>query len=413
MGEGGPDTTGRDYLELFVAIARLRSRDKTVRQPEDMTTDLIQLRRACDLLELEFSETAAAFSATDEADRLGSSTPIDWIRHNCRMAGGQSADRVAVGRALAELPQSTRAVEAGEIGFAHLTVMARTHHALRQSGSDSEFDESDLLSRARECSVGRLWRACQHLKHQLDPTVFTRDEKMAAESRYLRLTSKDDGSLIINGWLDPIGGAAVRTALDPLARFSGADDERGVYHRYGDALVELSTFALDSGRIPNRATNRPHLQVTTTVETLRGLVGAPAADLELGAPISAAAVRRLACDATIRRVLVDAKSVIVDVGRASRVVSPAMRRALDARDGSCRWPGCEKPAAWSAAHHLTHWIDGGATDLANLILLCPKHHDLVHDGGWQIILTEEGKVETVRPAPITYGFGRSPDTAAA
>ncbi|HYM50838.1 MAG TPA: DUF222 domain-containing protein, partial [Candidatus Limnocylindrales bacterium] len=354
MGEEGPDTTDRDYLDLFAAIARLRARDRSTRLPEAMTTDLIQLRRACDLLELEFSEIAAAFSETNEADRQGSSTPIDWIRHHCHMAGGQAAHRVTVGRALGSLTQTVQAVDRGEIGFAHLTVIARTEQGLKESGCPEAFDETDLLAQARELSVGRLWRVCDHVRHANDLRSFALAERAAVEARYLRLTTKDDGSLIINGWLDPTGGAAVRTALEPLARRDGADDRRDLYHRNADALVELSTFALDNGRVPQRVTHRPHLQVTTSLETLQGLAGAPAADLERGAPISSVAIRRLACDGTIRRVLLDPKSLIVDVGRARRVVTAATREALTARDRHCRWPGCDRQSSWSAAHHLTH-----------------------------------------------------------
>jgi hypothetical protein len=407
------DLTNQPFGNLFAAIAEVRARQKASRRPADLATELITLRHACDLLELDFSGTAAAFSETEEYEVQGSTTPIDWIRHNCRMGGSQAADRVAVGRAMTRLAESAQAVENGEIGFAHLIVMGRTHRALDRAGVAYDFDETQLLARAREGSVGSLWRVCEHLRHSVDPRCFAEDERLAAEARYLRMTTKDDGSLIMNGWLDPAGGAAVRTALEPLARPSGADDERGREHRFADALVELSTYALDNGHIPERASNRPHLAVTTSLETLRGLKGAPAADMELAAPISAEAVRRLACEATIRRILLDPQSAIIDVGRARRVVSPAIRDALNTRDRTCQWPGCTRPFSWSAAHHLVHWVDGGATNLDNLILLCHRHHKMVHEGGWQIIRTENGTIQTIRPAPIEYTFARGPDTVAA
>ncbi|HYM50236.1 MAG TPA: DUF222 domain-containing protein [Candidatus Limnocylindrales bacterium] len=413
MGPDGDDQSDREFLLLFAAIGRFRSRDKARRQPADLAADLIRLRRACDLLELDFSETAAAFSATNEDQNQGSTTPIDWIRHHCRMSGGAAADRVAVGEALPRLDESARAVEAGEIGFAHLLVMARTHRVFLDSGSADEFDETELLAQAREISVGRLWRVCQHLRHAVDQKAIIDAERRAAEARYLRLTTKDDGSLIVTGWFDAIGGAAVRTALEPLARKAGADDDRGREHRYADALIELSTFALETGQVPDQASNRPHLMVTTSLETLRGLKGAPAAELDRAAPISSEAVQRLACDATIRRVLLDSHSLVTDVGRARRVVSPATRAALNARDRTCQWPGCERPQSWSAAHHLLHWTQGGATDLGNLILLCHRHHQMVHEGGWQVVRTEDGVIRTIRPAPLPIAYVREPATAVA
>ncbi|HEY4887538.1 MAG TPA: HNH endonuclease signature motif containing protein, partial [Candidatus Dormibacteraeota bacterium] len=87
---------------------------------------------------------------------------------------------------------------------------------------------------------------------------------------------------------------------------------------------------------------------------------------------------------------------------SKRVVSEPGRRALKARDGSCRWPGCDRPASWSAAHHVVHWIRGGTTDLDNLILLCHRHHWMVHEGNWQIVRGEDGRMLTIPPT-VTFG----------
>ena len=138
------------------------------------------------------------------------------------------------------------------------------------------------------------------------------------------------------------------------------------------------------------------------METLLGLAGAPAAELEFSPPISARAVQRLACDSTVTRVLLGSDSAVIDVGRARRVVSGATRRALNLRDGGCRWPaGCGRPASWTEAHHLIHWVDDGPTDLSNLILLCHRHHMRVHEAGWQLVRTDEGRLLTV-PPPVDW-----------
>lgn len=106
------------------------------------------------------------------------------------------------------------------------------------------------------------------------------------------------------------------------------------------------------------------------------------AETEYGHPLPQASLRRLACDATLTRLLLDSHSQPLDVGRATRTVPPALRRALNTRDGGCRFPGCDRPPGWTDAHHLTPWIDGGPTALHNLILLCRSHHRLIHDYGW-------------------------------
>jgi hypothetical protein len=94
--------------------------------------------------------------------------------------------------------------------------------------------------------------------------------------------------------------------------------------------------------------------------------------------------------------------VVIDVGRSKRVVSGPARRALNARDGHCRWPGCERPATWSAAHHVVHWIHGGGSELDNLILLCHRHHRMVHESGWQIVRGQDGQILTIPPT-VTFG----------
>src|SRR5712692_4924322 len=169
----------------------------------------------------------------------------------------------------------------------------------------------------------------------------------------------------VNGMLDKVGGAAVQAALEPLAQRTGKDDDRCRERRVADALVEVCMHALDNG-VPSR---RTHLQVTTSLETLLGLSGAPAAEMEFSLPISAKAVERLACDCTVTRVLLDSESMVIDVGRAKRVVSGPQSKALRVRDRGCTWPGCDRPATWTSAHHVVHWIHGGSTDLPNLVLL--------------------------------------------
>ena len=77
------------------------------------------------------------------------------------------------------------------------------------------------------------------------------------------------------------------------------------------------------------------------------------------------------------------ESVTIEVGRSNRVISSGLSRALKARDGHCRWPGCERSASMCDGHHLVHWINGGPTDLDNLVLLCRRHHRMVHEGGWR------------------------------
>jgi hypothetical protein len=87
----------------------------------------------------------------------------------------------------------------------------------------------------------------------------------------------------------------------------------------------------------------------------------------------------------------------LEVGRATRTVSRAQRTALVVRDGGCGFPGCDRPQSWCEAHHLRHWLHGGPTDLANLVLLCRAHHRAVHEGGWQLHRDTDGRLTATPP----------------
>jgi hypothetical protein len=340
-----------------------------------------------DLQVLSFAREAAEFAATDAWEEDGSTSPIDWLRFNCHLTSTVAADRITVGEAMHQLTASVDATMSGEIGFAHLKDMARTADAV-----GSKFDETKLLEKARENSPGKFHYICRHYRHAADRKGFEAEQAELVEYRKLSITTCDDGAVLVNGLLDPVGGAAFVTAIRPLAQKSGAYDDRTLEQRQADALIELASGGGSQAQI----------QVTSSIETLLGLAGAAAAEMEFTLPVSSTTVERLACDSSIARILLDSESVVIDVGRSKRVVSEPMRRALAVRDGHCRWPGCERPASWSAAHHVVHWIHGGTTDLDNLILLCHRHHRMVHEGNWQIVGGDDGHILTIPPT-VTFG----------
>ena len=355
--------------------------------------EMIALRQQIDQLELRFSQLAAAYRKTDHWDEEGSYSAVDWIRFNCRMTSNAAGDRIAVGERLAGLGASTRAMHEGEIGFAHVAVMARTAAAVGDA-----FDELKLLQLARGSSPGKFHYQCMHYRHSVDANAYAHEQAEQARRRALRLGSADDGCLLLSGILDPIGGALVRTALERLARPTGAHDDRGVELRFADALVELASKG---------GSEAIQLNVTTSIETLLGLIGAPGAEMDFSLPVSSKTVERWACDCGLTRVLMQ-DSVVIDVGRSERVISGPRRRALIARDQHCQWPGCDRPASWCDGHHIVHWLHGGSGEIGNQILLCGRHHWKVHEGGWQLVKTDEGRIVVVAPT-ITFGKEGKPD----
>ncbi|HKW73085.1 MAG TPA: DUF222 domain-containing protein, partial [Candidatus Dormibacteraeota bacterium] len=194
---------------------------------------------------------------------------------------------------------------------------------------------------------------------------------------------------------DREGGAALKTAIESLAKRLGPGDTRLPKQRRADSMVEIGYQAMAKGTLPRRHGVRPHIAVTTTIEGLRGEVGAAASQLHNGMPISSRTVQRLACDGTLHRVL-KADSMVIDVGRAKRTAQPAHWRGLEARHRTCAGPGCDRPLNWTSAHHIDFWSEGGHTNLHKMLPLCYHHHRLVHEGGWQVVMAGE-HVEFIPP----------------
>ncbi len=400
---------------------------------------LIRLRHGIDLLEMGFAVLATTFAGTNEYDLQGSVTAIDWIRHQCRMSGHAAARAVAAGDQVHRLPQSLAALDAGEIGFAHFSLLAGTARALEgvsggggdgadpadptapidaaaATGTDpsspspatTAFDERVLLDLAKEHSVGRFRMDCTQARHAKDAAGVLEEHVSAAERNHFDFIPCEDGRTAVHGIFDSVAAATIRTVVISFAKPTGFGDERPRGRRFADALVEIASRALDVHTIGER---RPHLQLTASVETVMGLEGAPGGELEFAGAVPAATVQRLACDARIRRILLGPTSAVIDVGRAQRLPSPATRDALRARSGGCEWPRCDRTVAFTHAHHLVHWGHGGGTDLDNLVLLCYRHHWLIHEGGWQLARAERGLLIAIPPSRTHRSWIRAPAVA--
>jgi hypothetical protein len=404
--------SGGEIGNLARATDRLRRRLRTL-DPPGLREDLIRLRRIIDRIELEFSMVAGAFAGTEEEEWQGCVSPPHWMRVECGMTSSAATSAIAVGSHAVDLAESIAAVEDGTLGFAHLALMAGTARAFHESPTATAFEEQPLLAQAMQHSLTRFRADCAHARHAHDAEAFHAEQLKDVEHRTLDVRTGEGGAVFVKAFLDPVGGATVCTALDALARRTGADDDRPRARRYADALVELAGHGLDAALLPRVGGQRPHLQVTTSLETLVGAAGAPAGMLERAGPIGTPTVQRLACDASVTRVLLGSDSAVVDVGRARRLPSGPTRRALHARHGGCEWPGCDRPASWTAAHHIKHWAHGGTTDLNNLVLLCHRHHSLVHEGGWDLVRGADGEMISVAPVPVVRWQSRAPDPPAA
>ncbi|HEX3826283.1 MAG TPA: DUF222 domain-containing protein, partial [Sporichthyaceae bacterium] len=225
-------------------------------------------------------------------------------------------------------------------------------------------------------------------------------EETARRKRAAHLRPNGDGTTTLK-WTDTDEQMAhLQAALEPLSAPQpgpdGEPDRRDAAVRRADALADLVALVLRHGDLPASRGARPHLIITITQQSFtngRGL-GITAT----GEHLSTAAVRRLSCDADLTAIRIGTNGVPLSMGRTRRTVSPQQWLALVVRDSGCVFPNCDRPAAWCDAHHVRHWIEGGPTDLENMVLVCGRHHDAIHHGGWDVETGADGKPE-LRPPP--------------
>ena len=209
--------------------------------------------------------------------------------------------------------------------------------------------------------------------------------------RSLYLSQTLDDRYVVDGSFDAEGGAVVATAL----RLAGTDDDtRSPAVVRADALVDVCRFFLDHQQSHRGGRHRPHLNVVVDIDDLtegKGgrVIGGPSLD--------PSAVSRILCDCALHRVVTAGRSAILDYGTSTRTIPAALWSALVIRDEGCRFAGCDRPSTWCGGHHVQWITDGGATELANLVLLCARHHHRLHQPGWQAKLLPDATFEVTQP----------------
>ena len=357
--------------------------------------DFGELHRAIEALEVERLRRLAEIERRRTYARDGYLSAAAWLAATQRVGWGQARESVRTARSLCDMPRTHQALEAGDISMSAAKVLAearRTDPAAFARSEDLLVEAAQIHSMHELHRVVGSWRA--HAERERD----LRGEDVAHARRRLHASSTYLGMVRVDGDLDVENGEALLTALravmDAGVHASGEPDARTPAQRRADALGEICRQWLDRSDRPTVGGERPHLTVTMSADDLTD--DAPGAGaFDHAGPVATRIVRRLACDASITRVVLSARSEPLDVGRRTPVVPPAMRRAVIVRDRSCRFPRCDRPHTWCDAHHIVHWADGGVTALSNLILLCRRHHRMAHDR-FRVQL-EEGRPVFLRP----------------
>lgn len=383
------------FDELDHGLQDLHDEDLEAVSASSMDQDMVKLRRHINGCEAEFQRRLTRYDTGQGYAASGALNPKPWLRWQCHLAPSVASGRVEISRLLAALPQTLAAFADGDISYQHAAMIARTSERL---GDKMESEaETILVKAAKEMDPAQFRIVTLQLRHYMDPNSVLEDANEAHELRFLHLSQTLDGVFYLNGRLDAEGGATLQTALNAISGPPAPGDDRAPKQRRADSIVELARQQLDRGALPEVGGQRPHLAVTVDIATLAKQPGSWAAELEWAQPIPAETARRLACDAAITPILRGLESNQPQAGSTTRVPAASQRKALVVRDRGCRFPRCDRPPDWTDAHHIRHWADGGRTELDNLVLLCRRHHRMVHEEGWQLVLNQDRELVAVPP----------------
>ena len=317
-----------------------------------------------------------------------------WLSYRTGLDLGAAREHVRVARALGGLPRLAAALAQGEVSYAKVRAVTRVATAET---------EATLLDVARAGTAAHVERIVRGWR-RVDRIAEAREATRRHRSRSLQVYEDEDGMVVVRGRLEPEVGGMLRRALEaadaalaPHARGAPADGIEAPTHgqRQADALGLLAETALQHGLDPGSAGDRYQVVVHVDAAVLADPDQPGQSVLEDGEHVPAGTSQRLACDASRVVMRHDAEGAVLDVGRRTRTISPALRRALAHRDRGCRFPGCGVRVC--QGHHLQHWANGGATRLENLALLCRRHHWAVHEGGYRVARGPDGGLRFGRP----------------
>src|SRR5688572_9979973 len=318
-----------------------------------------------------------------------------WLNWKCGITLGAAREKVRAARALEGLPHIAAEMAAGRLSYFKVRELTRVA---------TPGNEDYLLNIALHGTASHVESVVRGYRRALDAEELSREAIQQRDQGFLYYTG-DDGSLVIRGQLPAEIGAlfvrALQAAEDslPIPKDVPAgtplDDRHHLRKRRVEALATLAESFLATGPRDLSGGDRNQIVVHVDAETLTHR-HAGRCEFERGPSIASETARRLSCDASVVRIIENEKGEPLDVGRKTRTIPPAIRRALNSRDKGCRFPGCSFKR-YVDGHHVKHWAEGGDTKLSNLVTLCRFHHRLVHEGQVVVQTLDDGAFRFTRP----------------
>lgn len=388
------DRAGSDAVEWLDAAEA----DLSAVPTERLEAELMSLAGHLAAAECQFLLRVAEFDRREGWADWECLSTAHWLNWRCGVGMTAAREQVRVARRLAELPVVRAEFAAGRLSYSKVRAITRV--------ATPEIEQG-LVRMAQSATAAQMEQACRALRRTQDLAAAEEElagaEASARERRSMSWSHRDDGMVAFRILL-PAEDAellirAVTEATEPAP--AGRTEGDGIDERRADAIIEVAAARLAPSDRPDAAPGVPelvvHVDASAAAELARragrpGQRSAEPEDLDPvpwpvttsgGAHLSFAALERLMCECGSRMVARSPDGSELDAAPHRRLPSPAMRRALLARDRHCRFPGCDRRSRLRA-HHIVWWSRNGPTVMENLLMLCPKHHRAVHEGGWSL-----------------------------
>jgi hypothetical protein len=385
------------------AVVEVASEDRREWSAEARSVRVAELVEVGERLQAELLRCVGHWDAQADWAVDGLLSPRTWLKLRTPVTGVQASRIVSAARLVHQSEATGRALADGEISCAHVEVLAPMVRGREEEYAEHE---STLLGAARRLKADDVAVVARRWREIVDDGL---DGRKSFERRGLGVATTLGGMGVVDGELDPEATEILLEALElaaPPDAADGPEPPRTLRQRRADGLADVCRDYISRHREHDDGPRvAARVDLVMDINTLLHLrepwdLADPAAvrcELSRVGPISLATAERLLCDCAVGRAVMNGDSEVLDLGRMQRDVTPAIRRAVVARDRACVWPGCDRPPRWCDAHHILPWERGGPTGVENCALLCRRHHVLVHERGWTLLRNVDGTYEVKGP----------------
>jgi hypothetical protein len=359
--------------------------------PFGLGEELVRLRGIQRQLDAATSALSERFAGSHEWEADGARNAPGWLSARSNDTWSSARSVVERGEVVGNFPLLARAWRDGDVSAAHVDALLRIQRRYPTLVDDLLAVDEAITTAARLCDPKAFYQRLRYLCHRVNPEAVNDREKNPGARLHVSMLL--DGLVRVDGTLDAVVGARFMAALES-ARRDVIEDEtasqgRSRSERNLDALsriLDAAGAATGDLALPLVSGERPTVNVTVPLEALIDPASAEVGWLErFGVPttmLTGDHARQLACDASLRPLIVDRDGNLVAMAPKARPIHSALRRAVFIRDQHCRFTGCRSRI--DEVHHIVFHSHGGPTVMSNLVGLCWFHHHLIHDSGWHI-----------------------------